>query len=168
MTEQAQPKARSAAWTSEGASISLAILTVAIVIGWAITTGTRTVLTQEVVDPKWWFTAAIAPWAALIIFALQMWFLADSTLFSTSKEMAGTRDVSVSQWTFTITIIVTVAWIGLWLLHRLGVSTFNMPLSFNHVQGLAAFNIITFVESRVTNIMWTVANRRPGGTIGLG
>jgi len=166
-TDTPAAAARKEAWTSEGSSIALALITLFIVVAWAVTTGTRTILTNEVVEPKWWFTAAIPVWAALIIFALQIWFLADSILYSTSKEAAGTRDVDVSQWTFTGIVLISVVWVLLWGLFKIGISTFNMPLSFNHMQGLAAFLITAFVESRATNKAWTVANRRPGGTIGI-
>lgn len=166
-TDTPASAAKKEAWTSEAFSVALALATLLIVLLWAVATGTRTVLSNEVSEPKWWFTAAIPVWGALVIFALQIWFLADSILYSTSKESAGTRDVDVSQWTFTGVALISVVWVLLWGLFKAGISTFNMPLSFNHVNGLLAFLIVTFVESRATNKAWTVANRRPGGTIGL-
>ncbi len=160
-------KKERAPWTAESGSITLALITIGLVAGWMLVTGTRTVFTEEVSTPKFWYTSAITLWVPFVIFMIQMVLLAKSALYSTHKEAAGTADVQISQWTFMAVVVIAVIWILLWALNKMGVSTFNMPLGPNHLSGLVAYVVTTGVESRVTNVVWTVANRRPGGTIGM-
>ena len=153
------------AWTPEGKSIALAFATMVLMPGWLIATITRTVFTQEIVTPVWWFTSAFTIWIPFIIFAIQMWLLANATLYSTRKEAAGTYDMDVSNYTFTVTAGTVLIWWLLAGLYYMKWSTINVPMSWNHFNGQMAFVLTTFVESKVTNRVWTVANRRPGGTI---
>ncbi len=84
-----------------------------------------------------------------------------SILTTSYRESAGVNDTNVSWYSFIGVVILCVVWLMLFLFGKI-------PLTWNHVNGLAAVLLMVFVESRVTSIAWTVANRRPGGVIGVG